>query len=63
MNRACGRQSGFLAGVVLNIFGRKRKITPADLHRADFPTSTQRMGLRFTERLRDVFRGRWLRRT
>lgn len=27
----------------------------------DFPTSTQRMGIRFTERLRDLWRPRWLK--
>jgi hypothetical protein len=32
----------------------------ADLQRADFKTSTQRIGLRFTEHIRKVFRHRWI---
>jgi len=53
----------FVAGLVLAIFGKSpAKPTPADLHQADFKTSTQRMGIRFTERIRDVFRFRWLRK-
>ena len=52
-----------LAGGLLSIFGR----TPAeptvdDLRRADFKTSTQRLGIRFTERIREVFRFKWLRK-
>jgi hypothetical protein len=43
------------------LFGRRRaKAAPEDLRRADFPTSTQRLGIRFVERIRDVFRFRWL---
>jgi len=54
---------GLLAGGLLSIFGR----TPAeptvdDLRRADFKTSTQRLGIRFTERIREVFRFKWLRK-
>ncbi|HEC02406.1 MAG TPA: hypothetical protein ENI81_02620 [Phycisphaerales bacterium] len=53
---------GLIAGELLALFGR----TPAkagldDLKRADFPTSTQRLGIRFGEKIRDVFRFRWLR--
>ncbi len=44
------------------MFGRKRtKIAPDDLRRADLTISTQRLGIRFGERIRDVFRFRWLR--
>ncbi len=39
----------------------KREVTSEDLRRADFPTSTQRMGVRFSQRIRDTFRFRWLR--
>jgi len=31
------------------------------IRRLDFPTSTQRMGVRLTDRLRDLLRLRWLR--
>ena len=39
------------------------KPTANDLSRAEFKTSTQRLGVRFTERIRDVFRFRWIRKT
>jgi hypothetical protein len=32
------------------------------LQRAEFKTSTQRLGIRFTENIRDIFRLRWLRK-
>lgn len=53
---------GLLAGGLLSLFGR----TPAkpgldDLKRADFTTSTQRLGISFGEKIRDVFRFRWLK--
>jgi hypothetical protein len=52
---------GFLAGVFLSIFGKSRtKPTAEDFKRAEFKTSTQRIGLRFTDGIRDVFRFRWL---
>jgi hypothetical protein len=52
-----------LAGLLLSIFGKSpAKPTTADLQRAEFKTSTQRLGIRFTERIRDVFRLRWLRK-
>jgi len=39
------------------------RIAATDLRKHDYSISTQRMGLRFTERIRDTFRFRWLRRT
>ncbi|MDY0356207.1 MAG: hypothetical protein RBR19_10045 [Sedimentisphaerales bacterium] len=41
---------------------RRRPITSEDLRRHDTSICTQRLGVRFTERLRDAFRSRWLRR-
>jgi len=53
---------GFLAGGFLSLFGRRPgKPGLDDLKRADFATSTQRLGVRFGEEIRDVFRFRWLR--
>ncbi|HUT30214.1 MAG TPA: hypothetical protein VMX13_10515 [Sedimentisphaerales bacterium] len=53
---------GLLAGWVLSVFGRSpAKPGKADLQRADFKTSTQRLGVRFTERIRRVFRFKWLK--
>jgi hypothetical protein len=35
--------------------------TRADFRRNDYSTSTQRIGVRFTERIRNAFRLRWIR--
>jgi len=43
--------------------GRRHKTTSSDLQKHDFPISTQRLGIRFTERIRDTFRFRWLKRS
>jgi len=53
---------GLFAAGLLSIFG-KSPAKPAidDLKRADFVTSTQRLGIRFSEKVRDVFRFRWLK--
>ena len=53
---------GFGAGLLLNLFGRKPESdSAAELYKKDFHPNTQKMGLRFTERMRKVFRLRWLR--
>jgi len=53
---------GLLAGGLLSLFGRRPNNPGLDeLKRADFPTSTQRMGIRFGEKIRDVFRFKWLK--
>lgn len=54
---------GFFAVVVLSLFGKSpAEPTTADLQKAEFKTSTQRLGLSFTERIRRVFRFKWLRK-
>jgi predicted dienelactone hydrolase len=51
------------ASLLLSIFGKSPPgPTAADLQRAEFKTSTQRLGIRFTERIRDIFRLKWLRK-
>jgi hypothetical protein len=51
---------GFLAGLPC-LFGKSRtKPTAEDFKRTEFKASTQRMGVRFTEKIRDVFRFKWL---
>jgi hypothetical protein len=53
---------GFVAGWLLWLRGKsKAKITTSDLSRAEFKTSTQGLGIRFVEGIRDVFRFRWIR--
>lgn len=55
---------GFAGGLLAGWFrGRVPEVRPEDLKRHDFPVSTQRMGVRFTERIRDTFRFRWIRKT
>jgi hypothetical protein len=52
------------AGVVLARLFSRRLPRPggSDLRSRDYRTSTQHMGVRFTERIRDTFRFRWIRR-
>ena len=60
----CDKNNSFLglfAGSFLSLFGKsQQKTTVEDLKRAEFKTSTQRMGVRFTEKIRHVFRFKWL---
>jgi len=53
---------GSIAGRVLLLFGRKEKVSDKEALNSDFKTSTQKMGVRFNEKIRDVFRHRWLRK-
>ena len=54
---------GLLAAGLLSIFAKKKiKHTQEDLKKAEFQTSTQRLGIRFNEKIRDVFRFRWIRK-
>ncbi len=54
---------GSFAGRILSVFGRTQtKPTAEDLRRMEFKASTQHLGVRFTERVRDVFRFRWIRK-
>jgi hypothetical protein len=53
---------GLLAGWFLSLFGKppSRPVVD-DLKRADFKTSTEHLGIRFSEKIRDVFRFKWLK--
>jgi hypothetical protein len=43
-------------------FGKRTtRPTKEDLNRAEFKTSTQRMGVRFSEKMRDIFRFKWIK--
>ena len=57
---------GFVTGWLLTIIsnrGRKnRKPAIEDLQHGEFKRSTQRLGMRFTGKMRDIFRVRWLRK-
>lgn len=52
---------GFIAAI-LSVFGRKPKPTAEDFQKLEFKTSTQRMGIRFTEKIRNTFRFRWIKK-
>jgi hypothetical protein len=55
-------QLGFGAGLLLAVFSRKpRSHSTQELYEKDFHPNTQKMGLRFSERLRKVWRPKWLR--
>jgi len=52
---------GLGAGLLLGLFGKKKRPhSPAELYQKDFHPNTQKMGLRLTDRMRKVFRLRWL---
>lgn len=52
-----------MAGL-LSIFGGKRVIpTSEDFERMEFKSSMQRLGVRFSEKIRDVFRFKWVRKS
>jgi len=54
---------GLLAAGLSSLFGTSpKKPDVDDLRRADFGTSTQRLGIRFSEKIRDVFRLKWLKK-
>ena len=53
---------GLVGGWLLQLFRTARPdVTCADLRRHDYSMSTQRLGVRFTERVRNAFRLRWIR--
>lgn len=53
---------GLVGGLLARLFRtRLPEVTCEDLQRNDYSTSTQRMGVRFTERVRNAFRFRWIR--
>ncbi len=55
------KKSSFF-GFVVGLFSKSpAKPTIDDLKKADFKTGTGDMGVRFTERIRDIFRFRWIR--
>lgn len=60
--RSGASRLGRLAAAIASVFRPGcRRIGPDDLKRHDLPVCTQRIGVRFSERLRDVFRLRWLK--
>lgn len=59
-----GSWLGLIAASILEKFGRSNtKPTPADLQKMEFKTSTQKLGVRTTEKIRNIFRGRWIKKS
>jgi len=56
------RPFGLLVAWLMKLFAKKRKPTTHDLKQADFSTNTQKMGLRFSEKIRNAFRKSWLKK-
>jgi len=53
---------GLAAGLISRRFRTPLPdVTGGDLRKHDYSASTQRIGVRFTERIRNVFRFRWIR--
>ena len=63
--KGAGRRAlrlGLTAALISRLFQtRLPDVTSEDLGKRDYSTSTQRMGIRFTERIRNAFRHRWIR--
>jgi hypothetical protein len=56
------KRLGWGAGLLFKLFGKNPgPDSTAELYKKDFHPNTQKMGLRFSERMRNVFRHRWLR--
>jgi len=53
---------GFLTGALLYFLGKNPEFSEKNLKSADFPSSTQRMGIGFNERVRGIFRFKWLKK-
>ena len=53
---------GFIASVLSKIFSKPLKADRKSMERMEFKSSTQRIGFVFAEKVRDIFRHRWLRR-
>jgi hypothetical protein len=56
------RWLGLAGGLIAGLSRTPRsEVTGADLRKNDYRTSTQRIGVRLTERVRNAFRHRWIR--
>ena len=65
-NSRKGARLGFVTGWLLAIISvrsrKSRKPVIEDSQRGEFKRSTQKLGVRFTDKIRDIFRVRWLRK-
>jgi hypothetical protein len=62
---ACLTAAGLLTSAfrhAAQVFGKKYKVGIENFKRMEFSNNTQRLGLRFTERIRDIFRFKWIKK-
>jgi hypothetical protein len=53
----------FLLGIFTSISGLFRlKTTPNDLKKMEFSSSSQRLGISFTDKIRNAFRYKWIKK-
>jgi len=61
-NQNCERRL-FLFGLITSVYSLFRsKPTLEDMGKMEFSTSTRRLGLSFTDKIRDIFRHRWMKK-
>ena len=56
------KRLGFAAGFIMRLLGKPKKKSDRQIAKEEFKTSTGRMGLTFTEKIRTTFRFRWLKK-
>ena len=53
----------FLSGFITSVYSLFRpKVSVGDMKKMEFSTSSQRIGVSFTEKIRNIFRGRWIKK-
>ena len=55
--------TGFFVGSILGLLGKYPKTGSIDPNRQEFKNSTRRLGVSFTDRIRNVFRKKWLKKS
>ena len=53
----------FLLGLITSVYSLfKPKASVGDMKKMEFSASSQRLGVSFTEKIRSIFRGRWIKK-
>ena len=56
-----GKRLGFIAGVLLGVNNKGKRFKNTYHLSSEFKTSTQHIGVNFSNKIRKVFRSRWLK--
>lgn len=56
------RRLGLIAGFIMRLFGKPHKKSDQQIAKEEFKTSTSKIGVSFTEKIRNTFRFRWLKK-